>query len=104
MKLLAIDIGSSSIKASVLSRRGGSSRVVRVTYPTRYDDARAEVDARHIEKALHEVIRKLGKAVRSVDLIAPTVMAPSWVAMDRRGRAITPIVTHQDRRAIAQAR
>ena len=31
-------------------------------------------------------------------------MAPSWVAMDKRGRAITPIVTHQDRRSVDVAR
>jgi len=31
------------------------------------------------------------------------VMAPAWVAMDRTGRAITPIVTHQDRRSLEVA-
>jgi xylulokinase len=31
-------------------------------------------------------------------------MCPAWVALDRAGRALTPIVTHQDRRSIVQAR
>ena len=32
-----------------------------------------------------------------------SVMSPAWVAMDQRGKAITPIVTHQDRRSVKEA-
>jgi sugar (pentulose or hexulose) kinase len=30
-------------------------------------------------------------------------MAPSWVAIDKRGRPLTPVVTHQDRRSAEEA-
>jgi xylulokinase len=30
-------------------------------------------------------------------------MCPAWVAMDAKGKALTPIVTHQDRRSVAEA-
>jgi len=103
MKLLAIDIGSSSIKAAVLTNGGDPRRVVRAAFPTRYNSSRAEVLADDIEKALRRVIDALDTAARTVGLIVSTTMAPSWLAMDRHGKAITPIVTHQDRRAVVEA-
>jgi len=27
-------------------------------------------------------------------------MSPAWCAMDAKGRALTPLVTHQDRRSV----
>ena len=104
MNLLAIDIGSSSIKAGILTGSGAPRHVVTDSFATRYDGKHAEVDERSILRALTAVIQKLGSDAKRVDAIVPTVMAPSWVAMDVKGRAITPIVTHQDRRAIAEAR
>ncbi len=104
MKILAIDIGSSSIKAAILTGPGVPKRVVKAAFSTRYDSTRAEVDEKNILAALHQVIVQLGASVKKVEAIVPTVMAPSWVAMDKRGNAITPIVTHQDRRAIEEAR
>src|SRR5204862_4365114 len=37
-------------------------------------------------------------------VIAMSVMSPSWIAMDARGKALTPIVTHQDRRSVDVAK
>lgn len=102
MKVLAIDIGSSSVKAAVLRNAGRPRTIVRAAFPTRYDGRRAEVDARAIERAVYEAIHQLDD-LDGIDLIAPTGMAPSWLAMDARGRAITPIVTHQDRRSVDEA-
>lgn len=102
MKVLAIDIGSSSVKAAVLSGDGVPRKIARASFPTRYEGGRAEVDTRAIEKALYDAIGQLDGLDR-VDLIAPTGMAPSWLAMDKRGRAITPVVTHQDRRSLDEA-
>ncbi len=101
MKVLAIDIGSSSVKAAVLTGDGVPASIARATFATRYEAGRAEVDAGVIERALYDAVGQL--SVRGVDLIAPTGMAPSWLAMDRRGRAITPVVTHQDRRSLDEA-
>jgi xylulokinase len=38
-----------------------------------------------------------------VDAIALSVMSPAWIAMDAKGKPLTPIVTHQDRRSVAEA-
>ncbi len=104
MKLLAIDIGSSSVKAAVLTGAGTPRKVIGVPFPTQYDGTRASVDAAEVERALHQAFKQIGDDRREVDAIAITTMAPSWLAMDKAGRAITPVVTHQDRRAIEEAK
>jgi len=103
MRVLALDIGSSSIKAGVLVRGTLVGQIARATFPTRYDGERAEVDANDVLVALKRAIPSL-KGAKSVDVIAMSAMSPSWVAMDSRGRAITPIVTHQDRRSTSIAK
>jgi len=109
MIVLALDIGSSSVKAAILRGGGGggdrvAGRIARESFDTQYDGVRAEVVPDAILRAVARAIAQLGKAAKSVDVIALSNMAPSWVAMDKRGRAITPIVTHQDRRSVDVAR
>src|SRR5205085_11695836 len=99
MSLLAFDIGSSSIKTAILKNGKIASPIVRCGFATRYQGPRVEVDANEILKALANAIGDLGQRAKHVEVIALTVMAPSWVAMDHGGKAITPIVTHQDRRS-----
>jgi xylulokinase len=104
MNVLAIDIGSSSVKMGVLRNNRLVGRPVRDSFPTRYDDTRAEVDPDQIYEAIGKAARALKPARKKIDCIALATMSPSWVAMDRRGRAITPIITHQDRRSVDVAR
>lgn len=104
MTLLGLDCGSSSIKAAVL--RGGRAvgKIVHAAYPTHFDGVRAEVDPAAVLKALRGAIRQLGAPAKQVDAIVLDVMAPSWLAMDRQGRPLTPIITHQDRRSTTIAK
>jgi xylulokinase len=104
MPLLGLDVGSSSVKAAILRDRDIAPPIVRAEYPTRFDGVRAEVDADALLAAVAEAIRQIGAAARAVDAIALSVMSPAWVAMDADGNAITPIITHQDRRSIEIAR
>jgi xylulokinase len=104
MQVLALDVGSSSVKAAILRRRGVVLPVRQVAFPTRYDEQRAEVDPRRLLRAVAQAIAALGPAARRVEMVALSVMSPAWVAMDHAGRAITPIVTHQDRRSVETAR
>jgi xylulokinase len=104
MKLLGLDIGSASVRAGVIENGRIIGRVARASFATKYDDVRAEVDARQLLRALGEAIAELGERAKRVETIAVANMAPSWVAMDGRGRALTPIVTHQDRRSVDVAR
>jgi xylulokinase len=103
MILLGLDIGSTSVKAGIL-RAGGRlvGRAARVGFETRFDGTRADVDANEILRAVYRATRQLD--LRRVECVALSTMSPSWLAMDRRGRAITPVVTHQDRRSITVAK
>lgn len=107
MRLLALDIGSSSVKAAVLTNGRTPRGIVRYAFPTIYSDQhgvpRAEVKVAVIERAIRDAIEALGAAARRVDLIAATTMSPSWLAMDARGRPLANIITHQDRRSVAEA-
>jgi xylulokinase len=98
--ILGIDIGSSSVKAAVL--RGGKprGRIVRAVFETDRRSDRVEVPAERVLEALAAVVRDLGPAARRVDAVALSVMSPAWCAMDAKGRALTPLVTHQDRRSV----
>lgn len=103
MRVLGIDIGSSSVKAAILN--GGSPRRVgHAAYKTTYDGSRAQVPLRNIDRAVRVAIADLGDAARTVDRVAISAMSPSWLALDAKGRALTPVVTHQDRRSLEQAR
>jgi sugar (pentulose or hexulose) kinase len=104
MKVLAVDIGSSSVKAAILTGPSVPRRQSRVGFVTRFDGGRAEVDFDAIAAAAKGAIAALGTAAKRVDLIVPTGMAPSWLAVDKKGCAVTPVVTHQDRRSVEQAR
>lgn len=104
--VLAIDVGSSSVKAAVLVGTEPVGALVREGFQTRYDGVRAEVDPAGVMRAVSKASRA---AVRSavgkpVDVVAISAMSPSWVAMDKNGDALTPIVTHQDRRSLVEAR
>src|SRR5450432_2974610 len=98
MRVLAIDVGSSSVKMGLLRNGRLIGQPVREIFPTRYDSVRAEVDAGQILNAISRAANHLNS--KKADVVALSAMGPSWLAMDKRGNALTPIVTHQDRRSI----
>jgi xylulokinase len=100
MKILGLDAGSSSLKAGVVRRGKLLSKVTRAVYPTHFDGERVEVDPNNVLKAIMKAIHDLGSAAKQVDAINLSVMSPAWVAMDRAGKPLTPLVTHQDRRSV----
>lgn len=104
MPLLGLDCGSSSVKAAVLDGDKPPRKIVHGRYKTGFDGIRAELDATSVLKGLADAIGQLGPAALKVDHVAIDNMAPSWVAIDAKGRPLTPIVTHQDRRSVDVAR
>lgn len=104
MNLLGLDVGSSSVKAGIVRAGRIIGKIARASYPTQFEGPIAQVDPDDVLKAIGRAIRELGRAVRSVEAVGLSVMSPAWVAMDRRGRPLTPLVTHQDRRSIQIAR
>jgi xylulokinase len=104
MNVLALDCGSSSVIAGILNGQPVTGDEPRTFFKTTVNGPRVEVDANEIINALRSSIAKLGAKAKTVDVIALDVMSPAWVAMDARGKTITPIVTHQDRRSVEEAR
>jgi xylulokinase len=100
MIILGLDIGSSSVKAGILRDRKILGRIERAPLTTAFDGLRAEVKPNDLLAAVARAIHKIGPGVKKIDAISLSVMSPAWVAMDRTGKALTPIVTHQDRRSV----
>lgn len=103
MPVLAIDVGSSSVKAALLKNSRTPQFIARCTYPTLHEDGRTEVSPDAILAAIAKAVRAVPGRERA-DVIALSVMSPAWVAMDASGKPVTPIVTHQDRRSLVQAK
>jgi xylulokinase len=104
MTVLGLDVGSSSVKAGILRNGKLSGTAPRAFFPTRRERERVEVDPAAVLRALREAIAAIGKRAQRVDAIALDVMSPSWVVMDAKGKPLTPIVTHQDRRSVEEAK
>ncbi|HMO34697.1 MAG TPA: FGGY-family carbohydrate kinase, partial [Gemmatales bacterium] len=106
MNILALDIGTSSIKCAVLD--GASSRVLgpvaKAHYPLEQSPRDAaciqpEVLWQAIEVAIHEATHEL-----EVDAIGISCLTPCLVLLDQQDQALRPLVTHLDRRARPTAR
>jgi xylulokinase len=101
--LLGLDVGSSSVSAGILRGTKVLVEAPRVFFRSRCEGPRVEVDPGELLAAIRQAIARLGPRAKQVDAIALAGMGPAWVAMDRQGHALTPIVTHQDRRSVAEA-
>ena len=102
MRVLALDIGSSSVKAAVLTGSRPPKQIEHEAYRTDYGENRAEIPVERIATALKKAISRL--SVKTIDVIVPTGMSPSWIAMDSAGKPLSPVITHQDRRSVEQAK
>ena len=101
MRVIALDIGSSSVKAAVLNNGKAVGRCAKVNFPTEYAGVRAEVRPQEILSAVSKALSQLNAS--TADVLALCTMAPSWIAMDGKGKCLTNIITHQDRRSIEEA-
>ncbi len=101
--ILGIDIGSSSVIAGILRGERVLAEAPRAFFRSRCDGPKVEVEPDELLRALRTAVAGLGGRAREVDAIHLAVMCPAWVALDRAGEALTPIVTHQDRRSVAEA-
>ncbi len=105
MRVLALDVGSSSVKAAVLEDEAVLAKVPE-TEKFSTDESRpprVEIAAEEIWKAIVRATGRLGVTVSGVDRIALDALSPSCVLLDAEGNALTPIITHQDRRSVEQA-
>jgi xylulokinase len=100
MIILGLDCGSSSVKAGIVRDGRIIGSIARAAYPTHFDGPKVEVDPADLLNGIARAIADLGRAAKRVDAIGLSVMSPAWIAMDRNGKPLTRIVTHQDRRSI----
>lgn len=100
---LGLDIGSSSVIAGILRGTKVLKESRRVFFKSVCSGPRVEVAPENLLEAVAKAISSLGADGKKADFVAMAVMSPAWVAMDRTGKALTPIITHQDRRSVAEA-
>ncbi|MEI6070547.1 MAG: FGGY family carbohydrate kinase [Verrucomicrobiae bacterium] len=102
--MLGLDIGSSSVIAGILKGKALLRESPRTFFSSRCLGKKVEVEPETVLAAVAQAIGSLGAEARRVDVINLAVMCPAWLAMDRAGRPLTPLVTHQDRRSVEEAR
>jgi xylulokinase len=89
------------VKAAVLADGAVETGPVRKSYETVLNGVRVEIDPGAVWDAIVAAAKEL--APGGVDLIALTALGPAFIAMDKRGEPLTPLVTHADRRSVEQA-
>jgi xylulokinase len=107
MQILALDVGTSSVKAAILDRDSAApiGPVARVPYPLDHPapDA-AEVPAERLWNAVAAAARQATRSVPQVDAVGLSVLTPALVLLGPDDRPLAPIWTHLDRRARLAAR
>jgi xylulokinase len=106
MNILALDVGTSSVKAAVLEQSAGLplGPVVQHSYALEQPEPDAVViDAEKLRTAVFAAGREAAQGFW-VDGIGLSCLSPSLILLDKKGKPLTPIITHLDRRARAEAR
>jgi xylulokinase len=107
MNILALDIGTSSVKAAVLDQIKAAplSPVTHVKYALDHPvPEAAEVPAERLWCAVVEAAREATRALPDVQAVGMAVMSPALVLLDAADRPLAPIWTHLDRRSRPAAR
>jgi gluconokinase len=110
MLVLALDVGTSSARARVLDERGRARAGAEghVAYEARTTpDGGVELDAESllaaVVGAVDECLAGCGGAAREIAAVGASVFWHSLLALDRAGRALTPVLTWADTRSAAAA-
>ena len=102
MKILSIDIGTSSVKAALLDGSYNILNTAKAGYKIRTTNIDwVELDADDIMNAIVEAVKNLPGAAET-ELICYDNFSPSLLLMDENGDALHPIITHLDRRSKKQ--
>jgi sugar (pentulose or hexulose) kinase len=107
MHILALDVGTSSVKAAVLDVRQGqvAGPIAKVHYALDHPmPEAAEVPASRIWDALTAAAREATRPAPPAEGIGLSTLTPALVLLDRADRPLGPIWTHLDRRSRPAAR
>lgn len=106
MDILAIDVGTSSVKAAVLDAAESSlvSPIGRAALTLQQPEADAAVlDPEAVWEAVGVACRQANQG-RPVAAVGLSCLTPAWLLLDESDTPLTPIITHLDRRARPLAR
>lgn len=111
MNILALDVGTSSVKAAVVDQASGNP----LAFPTRvgYDHDRPGADAAEVpaerfwaavSNAARKAMQELPAEKAPPEAVGLSCMTPALVLLDASDRPLSPIWTHLDRRGRDVAR
>jgi sugar (pentulose or hexulose) kinase len=102
-RILAVDVGTQSLRASVMDRSYRTLETARVSYfPRVLPGNRVEIDAETLWRAFIQACSELTPA-QPMDGVSFSTLCPSLLAMDCDGNPLTPLILHMDRRSYRQA-
>jgi len=103
-RVLAVDVGTQSLRATVVDRDFKIIEAARAAYfPRVYSKNYVEIDANTLWQAFIQVCSELTPG-QPLDAVSFATLCPSLLAMDADGRPISPVILHMDRRSYPQAR
>lgn len=109
MRILGVDIGTTSMKMGVFEEGEGSVSLVRQTsrdYPinTYNDGLFSDIEPQKWQQAFVSGCKSLGDLLAAVDVVALSGTTPGFTVMDAEGRALYPAILMLDQRSRQQAR
>lgn len=107
MRVLALDVGTSSVKAAVLDVASATAvgEMARVAYALDYptSDA-AEVPPERLWAAVAAAARQAARGIAGIEGVGLSTLTPALVLLDKTDQPLAPIWTHLDRRSRPIAR
>jgi sugar (pentulose or hexulose) kinase len=98
-----MDLGTSSIKFSILDEKYDILKTAKAPYQIRvYNGDWAEMDGGTVIKTMIQGITSFDCSLSDIDLITFDNFSPSMIFMDESGNPLYPILTHLDRRSKKQ--
>lgn len=107
MRILALDVGTSSVKAAVLevSSTVAVGPIAHVPYATDHPTPEAaEIPADRLWSAITSASRQASNHTVGIAGIGLSCLTPGLILLDKADRPLLPIWTHLDRRSRASAR
>ena len=102
--ILAVDVGTQSVRACILNRNLDIVDSAKVSYfPIVKSKTMVEIEAETLWGAFVQACSQL-KDVRKIEGISFSTLCPSLLPMDAGGNALSPMILHMDRRSYRQAK
>ncbi len=102
LRVLAIDVGSSSIKAGLL-KGGKLKRSAHIPIASAASGNTIEIPALSLLAAFRQTILQMMDGHKKLDAINIDTFCPGLVGLNRRGQPVVGCISHQDRRSEKQA-